>query len=382
MRIRNYPQLLLALFFVTSINTIAVAQENLPDLVRHVKPSVVSVTTYDAKGESLISGSGFFIRPGQVMTNLHVVRGAQRAEIKTLEGKGRSYPVAGLLAVDEEADLALLSIDLPLERSRAALMGTALPEEGEKVFAIGNPLRLEGSVSDGIVSAVRDVPNLGKIIQVTVPISHGNSGSPLFNMKGQVVGIVTVKVTNGQNINLALSSARIVTLLPGELSSFSDLANRNRLAQQSDGLAEVWYRNGLDSLWLGNYESALSYFENAVNKNPRRAEAWVEVGFCKVKQGRHQEAIRAYQRALQLRPGSAEAHNRLGDAYFDSSRFEEAVSSYREAVRLRPDMAEAYYNLGMTYLELGDRASAQLQSGKLAALDVDWNKKLQRELAK
>jgi len=382
MRNRNFPRLLLALFFVGVVTTVATAQDSLPELVRQVKPAVVSVTTYDAKGDSLISGSGFFIRPGQVMTNLHVVRGAVRAEIKTLEGKGRSYAVSGLLAVDEEADLALLSVDLPLEKSRVAIMGTSLPEEGEKVFAIGNPLRLEGSVSDGIVSAVRDVPNLGNIIQVTVPISHGNSGSPLFNMKGQVVGIVTVKVTNGQNINLALSSARIVTLLPGTLSTFAELVNKNRSPLQADALADVWYRNGLDSLWLGNYESALSYFENAVNKNPRRAEAWVEVGFCKVKQGRHEEAIRAYQRALQLRPGSAEAHNRLGDAYFDSGRFEDAITSYRQAVRLRPDMAEAYYNLGMTYLELGDRASALAQSSKLAAVDPAWNKKLQSELAK
>ncbi|MDX6611966.1 MAG: serine protease Do [Blastocatellia bacterium] len=382
MRYRNFPQLLLAVFFVGVVTTVANAQESLPELVRQVKPAVVSVTTYDAKDDSLISGSGFFIRPGQVMTNLHVVRGAVRAEIKTLEGKGRSYAVSGLLAVDEEADLALLSIDLPLEKSRVAIMGTSLPEEGEKVFAIGNPLRLEGSVSDGIVSAVRDVPNLGNIIQVTVPISHGNSGSPLFNMKGQVVGIVTVKVTNGQNINLALSSARIVTLLPGNLSTFAELANKTRSPLQADALADVWYRNGLDSLWLGNYESALSYFENAVNKNPRRAEAWVEVGFCKVKQGRHQEAIRAYQRALQLGPGSAEAHNRLGDAYFDSGRFEDAIASYRQAVRLRPDMAEAYYNLGMTYLELGDRASALAQSSKLASVDPAWNKKLQSELAK
>lgn len=381
MRKRNFPQLLLVLFFVGVTTIVATAQDALPELVRQVKPAVVSITTYDAKGDSLISGSGFFIRPGQVMTNLHVVRGAVRAEIKTLEGKGRSYSVAGLLAVDEEADLALLSVDLPLEKSRAAVMDTALPEEGERVFAIGNPLRLEGSVSDGIVSAVRDVPNLGKIIQVTVPISHGNSGSPLFNMKGQVVGIVTVKVTNGQNINLALSSERIVTVAAEGLSTFAALANKNRLPQQSDS-GDVWYRNGLDSLWLGNYESALSHFENAVNKNPRRAEAWVEVGFCKVKQGRHQEGIRAYQRALQLRPGSAEAHNRLGDAYFDMARFEDAIASYSQAVRLRPAMAEAYYNLGMTYLELGDRASAMAQSVKLAALDPDWNKKLQRELAK
>lgn len=381
MRKRNYPQLLLVVLFAGAA-TVATAQETLPDLVRQVKPTVVSVVTYDAKGESLISGSGFFIRPGEVMTNLHVVRGAQRAEIKTLEGKGRTYPVSGLLGVDEEADLALLKVNVPSERARAAVMATALPEEGEKVFAIGNPLRLEGSVSDGIVSAVRDVPNLGKIIQVTVPISHGNSGSPLFNLKGQVVGIVTVKVTNGQNINLALASARVVGLLPGPLATFAELANKSRSPQHTEALADVWYRNGLDSLWLGNYESALGHFENAVNRNPRRAEAWVEVGFCKVKQGKHHEAIRAYQRALQLRPNSAETHNRLGDAYFDLARFNDAVLSYQQAVSLRPDMAEAYYNLGMTYLELGDRASALAQGRKLALIDPDWNKKLQRELAR
>jgi Flp pilus assembly protein TadD len=377
---RNFSQLLLVVLFVGSA-TVATAQEALPDLVRRVKPSVVSVTTYDAKGEALISGSGFFLRPGQVLTNLHVVRGAQRAEIKTLDGKGRFYAVTGLLGTDEEADLALLSVNVPIERSHPVTLGTALPDEGERVFVIGNPLRLEGSVSDGIVSAIRDVPNLGKIIQVTVPISHGNSGSPLFNMKGQVVGIVTVKVTNGQNINLALSSARFAAL-PERRSTFDELAKGSRSSQQSEALAEVWYRNGLDSLWLGNYESALACFENAVNKNPRRAEAWVEVGFCKVKQGKHEEAIRAYRRALQLRPGSADAYNRLGDAYFDASRFIEAIESYQQAVRLRPDMAEAYYNLGMAYLELGDRASALAQSRKLEPLDADLNKKLRGEIAR
>ncbi|HMG75532.1 MAG TPA: serine protease, partial [Pyrinomonadaceae bacterium] len=199
-------------------------QESLPSLVRRVKPSVVSVLTYDAKGEPLISGSGFFIRPGEVVTNMHVIRGAHRVEIHTLEGKGRTYPVAGALAVDEEADLALLSVDLPADRSRPLVFASALPDEGEQVFVIGNPLRLEGSVSDGIVSAVREVPDLGRIIQITAPVSHGNSGSPLLNMRGQVIGIVTVKVTNGQNINLALGVARIASLSKGQLISFDQIA--------------------------------------------------------------------------------------------------------------------------------------------------------------
>ena len=190
----------------------AAAQETLPDLVRRVKPSVVSVLTYDLKGEPLISGSGFFIRPGEVVTNMHVIKGAHRVEIHTLDGKGRTFPVAGALAVDDEADLALLKVDLPAERSHPLPLTMSIPDEGERVFLIGNPLRLEGSVSDGIVSAIREVPDLGRIIQTTAPVSHGNSGSPLFNMRGQVIGIITVKVTNGQNINLALGTSRIAAL--------------------------------------------------------------------------------------------------------------------------------------------------------------------------
>ena len=100
--------------------------------------------TYDAKGEALISGSGFFVRAGEVVTNMHVIKGAHRVEIDMLEGKGRTYPVAGALAVDDEADLALLKVDMPSDRSRPLTMTTALPDEGEQVFVIGNPLRLKG----------------------------------------------------------------------------------------------------------------------------------------------------------------------------------------------------------------------------------------------
>ncbi len=376
---RIIPQLALSLFLLASAG-IAQNQDSLPDLVRQVKPSVVSVLTYNAKDESLISGTGFFVRPGQVVTNLHVIQGARRVEIHTLEGKGRTYPVSGALAVDEEGDLALLSVDLPPERSRVLNLSSSLPEEGEKVFLIGNPLRLEGSVSDGIVSAVREVPDVGKIIQITAPVSHGNSGSPLLNLRGQVVGIVTVKVTNGQNINLALASSRIAALRSGQLISFADLAVKNKTTMQPEVLAELWYRGGIDSLWLGNYDSALTYFETAANRNPRRPETWIQIGYCKVKQGRNDEAIKAYQRALQLRPNSTEAYNKLGDAYYYAGHFTEAIEAYKQAARLRPDQAEAYYNLGLAYLEIGDRDSAMAQSRMLQSIGSELNKKLLAEM--
>ena len=366
---RLFPVALLLL-----VTTVARADESLPSLVKRVKPAVVAIATYDASGEALMTGSGFFLRPGQVVTNLHVVRNAARAEIKTLDGKGKVFPVNGAIAVDEEGDLALLSVEMPLERARSSELATELPDEGEPIFVIGNPLKLEGSVSDGIVSAVREVPNSYRIIQITAPISHGNSGSPVFNLRGQVLGVVTVKVTNGQNINLAVSAARVGQLRAGTLRTLGDLSSKGK-----GDVAESAYRNGLESLWLGNYDSAVGYFENAVNKNPKRADAWVKVGYCKVKQGKNQEAIRAYQEALQLRPQDPHIHNKLGDAYYYAGRMREAIESYTEAARIRPDYAEFFYNLAIAYFESGNLSMAAAEARTLQRLDKKLYEQYLRE---
>jgi len=365
---RNLPRLLLIFVFLTAARS-ASADVNLPELVRRVKPSVVAIATFDEKGEPLATGSGFFIRPEQVLTNLHVLRGAYRAEIRTLDVKGRVYPVTGVLSFDDEGDLALLSVKIPAERARPVEISNALPEDGERIFVIGNPLRLEGSVSDGIVSAVRDVPGLGKIIQITAPVSHGNSGSPLFNLKGQVIGIVTIRVINGENINLAIESARVSRLPAKKFLMLPELAVRNTDANSAEAMADSLYRSGLDSLWLGNYDGALGYFENAVNKNPKRGEAWIQVGYCKAKQGKVDEAIKAYQQAQQLQPDSAEVRNRLGDAHFYAGRFAEAIAEYKEAARLEPKGTEAYYNLALAYHESGAEDEARAQSKIVQQLD-------------
>ncbi len=371
---RIYPQLLLITFALVSVSE-SFSQEKLPELVRRVKPAIVAIVTYDETGDALTTGSGFFIRPGQVVTNLHVIRGARRSEIKTLDGKGRVYPVAGILAVDEEGDLALLSVELPPGRVRSSELATFLPDEGESIFVIGNPLKLEGSVTDGIVSAVRELPNIGKIIQITAPISHGNSGSPVFNLKGQVVGVVTIKVTNGQNINLAIGAARVRELRPGKRRLLAEVSAKERTRDQ----AETLYRTGLDSLWLGNFDNAVGYFENALNKNPKRADAWVQVGYCKVKQGKNEEAIKAYQQAVQLKPDSDEVRNKLGDAYYYSGRLTEAIASYKEAARLRPQSAEAHYNLALAYSEHGDQDLALAEARVLKQLDDRLYEKLLSE---
>jgi TolA-binding protein len=363
--------------------TVSAQEISLPQLIKRVKPSVVAIATFDAEGKMLTTGSGFFLHDGQVVTNIHVIEGATRVEVKTFESKPHVYEVAGILGLDEEGDLALLQVTVPADRVRPLEIGATLPDEGERIFVIGNPLRLEGSVADGIVSAIREVPNLGSVVQITAPISPGNSGSPLFNSKGQVVGVVTVKVANAQNINLALSSRRLQTLQPGKLESFADFTSSHTQVHPGPAaLDEWWYRNGLNAMWLGNYDTALDAFERAVGQNPDRAETWIQVGYCRVKQGKNDEAVKAYKQALKLQPNSCEAYNKLGDAYYYASNYQAAIAAYRRAAQLRPEVGESYYNLAMAFHELGDRPAAIAQSRILQQVDTGLYRKLLDDLAK
>ena len=109
----QYPRLF-SILLVLLLTSAVRAQESLPALVKRVKPAVVAIATYDAQGEAVMTGSGFFVRPGEVVTNLHVIRGARRVEIKTLDGKGKVFPVNGTLAIDgRPGDGAIVTLTFP-----------------------------------------------------------------------------------------------------------------------------------------------------------------------------------------------------------------------------------------------------------------------------
>src|SRR6266487_4989865 len=318
-QIRNRTALILwtIVFLITPISE-AQLQEFLPELVRRIKPSAVAIETFDAHGEKLSRGSGFFIAADRVVTNRHVIEGAYRADIHS--STGNVFPVKGVLAVDAEGDIALLKIDLPPNQARPLSLEKTSPQEGEGVVVIGNPFGLEGSVTNGIVSAVRDIPTFGRIIQITAPISSGSSGSPVVNMHGQVIGIATLQVTGGQSVNFAIPSERISQLQRTSSLSLSDLVvatGRNKRAK-----AVQFFRDGLSFLSKDDCQAALSYFEKAAESDSNYAEAWAQSGFCNEKLGRHAEAIEASKKAVVLRP-SAESYFNIGLANFYLKQYRE-----------------------------------------------------------
>lgn len=147
-----------------------------------------------------------------IVTNWHVVANSKSVSIRTLNHE--NYLVTNIVAYSVEGDLALLQTNAAAERYRSLEVANAFPEVGERVLVVGNPFGLfEGSLSDGIISSLRDFPHVGRVLQITAPVSPGNSGGPVVNMSGEVVGVVTFGLKQGQNLNFAMPWFTLARLL-------------------------------------------------------------------------------------------------------------------------------------------------------------------------
>ena len=201
---------------------IALAAE-LADVVEKVEPSVVRIDTDRAIGSGVIVDN-----KGRCITNYHVIEGAREAKVKFRNG--RVARVAGYVAIDPTRDLALLQLDKTDVKLAPIPIAAKLPRKGERVAAFGNPQGLSFSTSEGIVSAIRSGTELSKMnsgykalgyspsatwIQTTAAISGGNSGGPLTDMAGNLLGLNTFSRAEGQNLNFAISAPDIKRLIDG-----------------------------------------------------------------------------------------------------------------------------------------------------------------------
>ena len=187
----------------------AQTQNTTEDLVKKSSDAVVLIFVSDS-GKDTGLGSGFIISSdGKIVTNYHVIKGADKALVKLTNGA--FFPVEAVLASDPVSDLAIIKVagkNLPTLR----LGDSETVQAGERVVAIGNPLGLETTVTDGIVSALRKEAT-ASWIQTTAPVSPGNSGGPLLRLDGTVVGVITWNLKLGQNLNFAATSNEVSTLL-------------------------------------------------------------------------------------------------------------------------------------------------------------------------
>lgn len=193
-------QKLLGLQFLAA--SIAFGQTSLStaQIAKRVSPSVV-VIAGDTDSGSMV-GSGFILsRDGKIVTNLHVIKDLKTVRVQL--SNGEVFDSVSVVGTDERRDLAVVKIpgfNLP----PLALGNSNDVTVGERVVVVGNPHGLEGTVTAGILSSVRDSDGF-KVFQTDAAVNPGNSGGPLLNDKGQVIGVVSFKLRSSENLNFAVA---------------------------------------------------------------------------------------------------------------------------------------------------------------------------------
>ena len=182
------------------------AEQSVRDLVTKLGEGVVQVRTPGGLG------SGFILNDeGYLITNFHVIEGETQISVEVYHQKGSllertSFKQIRIVAMNKFADLALLQItDKDAPKFKNVRLGDAdVLAVGERVFAIGSPLGLERTVTEGIVSTKTRQMQGSLYLQTTAQINPGNSGGPLFNMRGEVVGVTNMKITFGEGLGFAI----------------------------------------------------------------------------------------------------------------------------------------------------------------------------------
>jgi hypothetical protein len=193
----------LLVFVVLTVSESLFGEQTVSDSALAVKkaaPAVVLIKGTGAEGN--ITGTGFLIASdGKVVTCLHIVQGLKAGAVKLANGE--VYSPFSIRAFDEQRDLAIIQIsgfDLPT----VELGNSDELQAGEAVLLVGSPLGLEQTVTSGVVSAIRESPEMGKIIQTDAAANPGNSGGPLLNARGQAVGVLDFKLRGTENLNFAV----------------------------------------------------------------------------------------------------------------------------------------------------------------------------------
>lgn len=189
-----------------TVNAVPPPERTVRELMAQLGQAVVQVRTPGGLG------SGFILSPeGHLITNFHVIEGETLISIEVYHQRGgqlerKSYKQVRILAMHKFADLALLKIEDPgaPQFARVPLGDSDLLAVGERIFAIGSPLGLERTVTEGILSTKTRQMQGSLYLQTTTQINPGNSGGPLFNLRGEVVGVTNMKITFGEGLGFAI----------------------------------------------------------------------------------------------------------------------------------------------------------------------------------
>ena len=340
-----------------------------PDTIIQQKSAVVTVHVDDRNGKHVFSGSGFILdKDGIIVTNCRVVakwfaKAENRIRIET--EKGTQYPFADLLSPRCENDLVLIKTEaegLPAVRLNADYS----PKQGEKIVIVRNA-GAGAAISEG---TVRNILKKGKLIQTSIPVTQQSSGSPLFNMKGEVIGAAVFMKQNNtavllKDLMLRLEKYKKRKALAAPVPKSTKLPVHEKTDTNDYFTLACSYENS------NRYHEAIEAYKQSLQMDPDRMEAYLNLGVVYYKVGKYSDAIEILKQALSVNPYVLPAYNKLGTAYIIRGAYSMAIDTFRKAAEIDPNDPTAHFNLGIAYFLSGDKSAAFEEYVTLKEIDKE-----------
>jgi S1-C subfamily serine protease len=294
--------------------------------------AVAELIIRDAEGKYIGKASGVFISPdGLLVTNAHVATAAKGGDIVAQLSTHAFYEVKKIVGVNPAYDIAVLQFqasEVPFVRINTAIIAQA----GDRVWAIGSPKGLEGSISEGVISRPQRQIKGVDFIQFTAPISRGSSGGGLFNLNGRMLGITTAAIIDegAQNLNFAVPIKYI------------DRASEGTTEFTKDS-PDFYYAQGTIYANKKDYDRAEENFKNAIRMDHNYVNAYASLGDLYYDTERYDEEVKMLENARLILPDDPDINTALGAAYEDVARFDEAIAAFKRVLKSRPDDKDALY---------------------------------------
>lgn len=365
--------LIFAALLLLNVST-AVPVQTAEQIAEKALAATVFLEMKDTKGTTVGFGSGFFVRENLVATNLHVIEGAASGTAKEVDNKYTKYVIEGITATDKTNDLALLKVVMyPNDPQLSEIHRKLFPSQplplgnsdnikiGATVYVAGNPKGLEGTFSNGIISSRRNTDTKERL-QMTAPVSPGSSGGPVLNDKGEVIGISYMTIEGGQNLNFAIPSNYLKTLLVQSRTV-------QPLTQESQSVsAETYFLRGNTAYALELYKEAIVEYNKAIRLEPNYVKAYNNRGLAKMFLNQYFASIADFDKTIQLNPNFAEAYNNRGIIKAKLEQYFAAIADFDMAIQLKPDLFKTYIARG--------NAKTNLQQYIAAIVDFDISIKI------
>ena len=364
-----YLAALLLMFVVARVDA------KVPDIVLNQRSAVVTVHVDDGNKKHIESGTGIIAeQDGVIVTNCGIIgkwimESGATLSVET-EGKGR-FPVEEVISSKCENNLALLKIkttDLPAVKIAREFK----PRQGEYIYIIKGRLESETTVSSG---TIRSVSEKSGSFQISVPVKQGDSGSPLFNAKGEVVGAVIVQTRRGKTLIFAVSMKEILKQL-GRYKKPKNLIDSNISKAVTDKAPEnkagdiyEHFSRGCAYDQSGMYKEAIEAYQQSLKINPDFAETYVNLGIDYYRLGKYDDAINIFKQAIQIKPDIISVYIKLGATYIVNGEYSMAVDILKKAINMDPGNPAVHFNLGIAYFLSGDTIAAREECTVLRDID-------------